>query len=52
MKTFKCPDCDATLTAEYLDYDAFGAGCPHCGHEMTHSEINHLMRPEENQDYG
>jgi hypothetical protein len=41
-KTFECPSCENPCHVDYLEYDRFGGGCPHCGYHLAFLTIKEL----------
>jgi predicted RNA-binding Zn-ribbon protein involved in translation (DUF1610 family) len=45
-KTFRCPSCGEPVHVDYLEYDDYGAGCPHCGGHISQQQLTNLTRKE------
>ena len=41
--TFDCLSCGSPCHEDYLEYDIYGAGCPHCGYHFSFLVIKELV---------
>jgi len=49
MRMFECPSCGNPCHPEHMEYDEYGAGCPHCGNHMTNQQIMEAQKNGEKQ---